>query len=142
MQSSEAPGRGFSGEDYFDRKVMEVYRETSGLIHATLVAQYRIPEPKALSIEKDLELWFYRFCRRQVTASPRENLPFLLLLACTFARGYQRNQVGRNLLSPDRELRKLLEQKPEVFAGALTAAPSGRKRKPRVRDRIRRFFRP
>ncbi len=82
-----------SPESLFEQEVHAVFQETLGLIHIALVSHYRLVEQEATELEKDLFVWFRRFCYRP-GASPKENRPFLLVACCQFAREYQKYVVG------------------------------------------------
>src|SRR5262245_45964536 len=77
-------------DDPFEREVGRVFQETLGLIHIALVTHYGLEETEASELEKDLYLWFLRFCARPGNSSPLESRPFLLVACCQFAREYQK----------------------------------------------------
>lgn len=100
-----------TAEEVFEAEIHAVFQETLGLIHIALVSHYRLGEPEATELEKDLFVWFRRFCFRP-GASPRENRPYLLVACCQFAREYQRYLVGNGVRESDAKLQSLLEREP------------------------------
>src|SRR5262249_44188467 len=82
-----------SAEQRFEAEVHAVFQETLGLTHIALVSHSHPAEQKATELEKDLYVWFRRFCYRP-GATVRENRPFLLVACCQFAREYQKYLVG------------------------------------------------
>jgi len=105
---SVAPGSG----DAFEREVRSVFQDTLGLIHIALVTHYQLDESEALELEKDLYVWFLRFCYRPGNSSAREARPFLLVACCQFAREYQKYLLGSGVRSSDERLRRLLDREP------------------------------
>ena len=104
-----------SAEDVFEREVERVFQETLGLIHIALVSHYQLSEQEATELEKDLFVWFRRFCYRP-GASIRENRPYLLVACCQFAREYQKYVVGTGMRDSDERLNSLLEREPADVA--------------------------
>jgi hypothetical protein len=104
-----------SGEDVFEREVEKVFQETLGLIHIALVTHYQLSEQEATELEKDLFVWFRRFCYRP-GASVRENRPYLLVACCQFAREYQKYVVGTGVRESDERLRSILDREPADVA--------------------------
>jgi len=104
-----------SAEDVFEREVEKVFQETLGLIHIALVSHYQLSEQEATELEKDLFVWFRRFCYRP-GASVRENRPYLLVACCQFAREYQKYVVGTGMRDSDDRLSSLLEREPADVA--------------------------
>src|SRR5262245_11622669 len=100
-----------SAEDVFEKEVEKVFHETLGLIHIALVSHYQLAEQEATELEKDLFVWFRRFCYRP-GATIRENRPFLLVACCQFAREYQKYLVGTGVRTFDEKLKTLLEREP------------------------------
>ena len=115
MEISDDAGSHPSAEDHFEREVQAVFQETLGLIHIALVSHYQLSEPEAIELEKDLFVWFRRFCYRP-GASVRENRPYLLVACCQFAREYQKYLVGSGVRSTDDRLRSILEREPADVA--------------------------
>ena len=103
-------------EDPFEREVREIFRDTLGLIHIALVTHYGLEEGEATELEKDLSLWFLRFCMRPGNCSPRDSRPFLLVACCQFAREYQRYVIGAGVRQSDERLKKLLDREPSDVA--------------------------
>ena len=104
-----------SHEDVFEREVDSVFQETLGLIHIALVSHYQLSELEATELEKDLFVWFRRFCYRP-GASVRENRPYLLVACCHFAREYQKYLVGSGVRPTDEKLKSLLDREPADVA--------------------------
>jgi len=104
-----------SAEDVFEKEVEKVFQETLGLIHIALVTHYQLGEQEATELEKDLFVWFRRFCYRP-GSSIRENRPYLLVACCQFAREYQKYIVGTGVRESDERLRKLLDREPADVA--------------------------
>ena len=103
-------------EDPFERDVRAIFQDTLGLIHIALVTHYGLEEGEAIELEKDLYLWFLRFCVRPGNSSPRESRPFLLVACCQFAREYQKYVVGSGVRESTEKLKKLLEREPADVA--------------------------
>jgi hypothetical protein len=99
-------------ESAFEREVRGVFQETLGLIHIALVTHYQLSESEALELEKDLFVWFLRFCYRPGNSSARECRPFLLVACCQFAREYQRYMLGSGVRPSDEKLQRLLDREP------------------------------
>ena len=104
-----------SAEDVFEHEVERVFQETLGLIHIALVSHYQLSEQEATELEKDLFVWFRRFCYRP-GASVKENRPYLLVACCQFAREYQKYVVGTGMRDSDDRLSSLLEREPADVA--------------------------
>jgi hypothetical protein len=115
MEISDDLGSTISSEDLFEREVEGVFQETLGLIHIALVSHYQLSEQEATELEKDLFVWFRRFCYRP-GASVRENRPYLLVACCQFAREYQKYVVGTGMRDSDERLNSLLEREPADVA--------------------------
>jgi hypothetical protein len=103
-------------EDPFEREVRAVFQDTLGLIHIALVAHYGLEEGEAMELEKDLYLWFLRFCVRPGNNSARDSRPFLLVACCQFAREYQRYVIGAGVRDSDDRLKRLLDREPSDVA--------------------------
>jgi hypothetical protein len=103
-------------EDPFEKEVKAVFHDTLGLIHIALVTHYGLEEGEATELERDLGLWFLRFCMRPGSTSPRESRPFLLVACCQFARAYQRYVIGSGVRQSDDKLRRLLDREPADVA--------------------------
>lgn len=103
-------------EDPFEKDVRAIFQDTLGLIHIALVTHYGLEEGESLELEKDLYLWFLRFCMRPGNTSPRESRPFLLVACCQFAREYQKYVVGSGVRESNEKLEKLLEREPADVA--------------------------
>jgi hypothetical protein len=96
--------------------VREVFHDTLGLIHIALVAHYGLHESEAVELEKDLYIWFVRFCARPGSQSPRGCRPFLLVACCQFAREYQKYVVGTGARESDEKLQVILDRDPADVA--------------------------
>jgi hypothetical protein len=115
MEISEDQGPNPSAEECFEREIQTVFQETLGLIHIALVSHYQLSEQEATELEKDLYVWFRRFCYRP-GASARDNRPYLLVACCQFAREYQRYIVGTGVRESDDKLKSILEREPADVA--------------------------
>jgi len=93
-----------------------VFQDTLGLIHIALVTHYGMQDSEATELEKDLYLWFVRFCMRPGSPSPKESRSFLLVACCQFAREYQKYVIGTGVRGSDEKLKKLLEREPADVA--------------------------
>ena len=103
-------------EDVFEKEVKATFQDTLGLIHIALVTHYGLEENEAAELERDLSLWFLRFCMRPGNRSARESRPFLLVACCQFAREYQKYVIGAGVRQSDNRLEKLLEREPSDVA--------------------------
>lgn len=116
MEISDEFVLGRSGEPSLESETRRVFQDTVGLLHIALVAHYGLQEAEAAELEKDLYVWFVRFCSRPGSRSARQSRPFLLVACCQFAREYQRYVVGTGVRETDERLRKLLEREPADVA--------------------------
>ena len=116
MEISEGWETSMPEEAKFEREVKSVFQDTLGLIHIALVTHYGMQESEATELEKDLYLWFMRFCMRPGTRSPRESRSFLLVACCQFAREYQKYVIGTGVRESDDRLRKILDREPADVA--------------------------
>ena len=103
-------------EDSVQTEVRAIFQDTLGLIHIALVTHYGLGESEATELEKDLYLWFTRFCSRPGSRSPKECRPFLLVACCQFAREYQTYLVGTGARASDEQLNSLLDREPADVA--------------------------
>jgi hypothetical protein len=115
MEISDDAHTSRSSEEIFEEEIQSVFQETLGLIHIALVSHYQLAEQEATELEKDLYVWFRRFCYRP-GASIRENRPYLLVACCQFAREYQKYLVGSGVRSTDARLQGILEREPADVA--------------------------
>ena len=69
----------------------EVFQGTLGLIHTALVTLYRLNESEAAQLERDLYVWFLRFCSRPGSPPPQGFRVLLLVACCRLARSYRRD---------------------------------------------------
>jgi len=120
MEISDDAGAYAPINDPIQRETRTVFQETLGLIHIALVAHYGLQESEATELEKDLYLWFVRFCRRPGNESPRQARSFLLVACCQFAREYQRYVIGAGVRSSDEKLDRLLNREPADVARDFT----------------------
>lgn len=104
-----------STESVFEKEIEAVFQETLGLVHIALVSHYQLTEQEATELEKDLFVWFRRFCYRP-GASVRQNRPYLLVACCQFAREYQKYVVGTGVRGSDEKLRSILDREPSDVA--------------------------
>jgi hypothetical protein len=102
-------------EDLYEKEVRAVFQDTLGLIHIALVSHYGLEEGEAIELEKDLDIWFLRFCVRR-ERTPHESRSFLLVACCQFAREYQKYIIGAGVRGSDDKLRKLLDREPADVA--------------------------
>ena len=102
--------------DPFEREVRTVFQDTLGLIHIALVTHYGMVDSEAQELEKDLYLWFLRFCMRPGSRTPRESRSFLLVACCQFAREYQKYVIGSGMREADAKTTKILEREPSDVA--------------------------
>lgn len=103
-------------ESPFERDVRAVFQDTLGLIHIALVAHYGMVDAEANELEKDLYLWFLRFCMRPGSKSPKESRSFLLVASCQFAREYQKYVIGSGLREADPSTQTILSREPAEVA--------------------------
>lgn len=103
-------------EVLFEKEVKAIFQGTLGLIHIALVTHYGLEESEAAELERDLCLWFLRFCMRPGNSSARESRPFLLVACCQFACEYQKYVIGAGVRQSDKRLEKLLEREPSDVA--------------------------
>ncbi len=103
-------------EDPFEKEVRAIFQDTLGLIHIALVTHYGLEEGEAIELEKDLYLWYLRFCMRPGNNSARDSRPFLLVACCQFAREYQKYVIGTGVRASDERLGKLLDREPADVA--------------------------
>ena len=99
-----------------ERLAVEVFQQTLGLIHIALVTHYGLHESEATELEKDLYVWFVRFCLRPGSRSPRDSRSFLLVACCQFAREYQKYVLGTGARESDERLKSLLDREPADVA--------------------------
>jgi hypothetical protein len=116
MEISDESGPPVHQEDPFEKEIRTVFQDTLGLIHIALVAHYGLEETEATELEKDLYVWFVRFCMRPGNRSPKESRPFLLVACCQFAREYQRYGVGTGVRETNDKVRRLLDREPADVA--------------------------
>lgn len=116
MENPNEPTSQTEAEDPFELEVRGVFQETLGLIHLALVTHYDLEELEAIELEKDLYVWFVRFCMRPGNYAPRQSRPFLIVACCQFAREYQKYLIGTGVREPNEKLRKLLDREPNDVA--------------------------
>ena len=75
MEISDEDVSALSTEDAHEKEVRAVFQDTLGLIHIALVTHYGLQEPEAVELEKDLYVWFLRFCTRPGAGSARDLRP-------------------------------------------------------------------
>jgi hypothetical protein len=106
--------------DSFQKEVSVVFQDTLGLIHIALVTHYGLEEGEAVELEKDLNLWYLRFCMRPGSKSANESRPFLLVACCQFAREYQKYVMAAGVRQSDDRLKRLLDREPTDVAKDFT----------------------
>lgn len=116
MEISDESSTSLRSESPLEKETKVVFHDTLGLIHIALVTHYGMHDSEATELEKDLYVWFFRFCMRPGSRSPRESRPFLLVACCQFAREYQKYVVGTGVRESDDKLKKILEREPADVA--------------------------
>ncbi len=116
MEISDESAPAVREEDPREKEVRVVFHETLGLVHIALVTHYGMQELEATELEKDLYLWFLRFCMRPGNKSPQESRPYLLVACCQFAREYQKYVIGTGVRQTDEHLRGILDREPADVA--------------------------
>lgn len=116
METPEEPTYKTEPDDPFELEVRSVFQDTLGLIHLALVTHYDLEELEAIELEKDLYIWFVRFCMRPGNYSPVQSRPFLIVACCQFAREYQKYLIGTGIRESDEKLAKLLDREPSDVA--------------------------
>ena len=112
METPQETGVPLEVDDPYELEVRGVFQETLGLIHLALVSNYDLEELEAIELEKDLYIWFVRFCGRAGNFSPRESRPFLMVACCQFAGEYQKYLIGTGMRQSDEKLQRLLDREP------------------------------
>jgi hypothetical protein len=115
METPERPAS-VSEDDPFELEIRSVFQGTLGLIHLVLVTHYDLEELEAIELEKDLYVWFVRFCMRPGNFSPNQSRPFLMVACCQFAREYQKYLIGTGVRESNTKLSKLLDREPNDVA--------------------------
>ncbi len=100
----------------FEEEVSTVLRESLGLIHSTLTAQYQMGESEARELERDLAVWFERFCQRPGSPPARDCRHSLIVMTCLFARGHQRHRIEVGLRASNERLNRVLQREPVEVA--------------------------
>jgi hypothetical protein len=116
METPEGPVTAVESEDPFELEIRSIFQDTLGLIHMALVSHYDLEELEAIELEKDLYVWFVRFCMRPGNFSPKQSRPFLVVACCQFAREYQKYLIGTGVREADEKLSKLLNREPKDVA--------------------------
>lgn len=116
MDTPDEPVSAAEQEDPFELEVRRVFQDTLGLIHLALVSHYDLEELEAIELEKDLYVWFVRFCMRPGNFSPGQSRPFLIVACCQFAREYQKYLIGTGVRESNEKLKKLLDREPSEVA--------------------------
>jgi hypothetical protein len=112
MEIPDDPVQVIEAEDPFELEIRSIFQQTLGLIHLALVTHYDLEELEAIELEKDLYVWFVRFCMRPGNYSPRDSRSFLVVACCQFAREYQKYLIGTGVREPDNRLTQLLDREP------------------------------
>lgn len=116
MEISDETTPKVAQEDAFEREVRAVFQDTLGLIHIALVSHYGMVDSEAMELEKDLYLWFMRFCMRPGSKTPRDSRSFLLVASCQFAREYQKYVIGTGLRESNLNTERILDREPADVA--------------------------
>lgn len=116
MEISDEAGQRADHQPPLEKEVSAVFQETLGLIHIALVAHYGMHDSEATELERDLHLWFLRFCMRPGSRAPKDLRPFLLVACCQFAREYQKYVVGTGVRESDENLKVILDREPADVA--------------------------
>jgi hypothetical protein len=116
METPEDPVLPVEQEDPFELEVRGVFQEMLGLIHLALVSHYDLEELDAIELEKDLYIWFVRFCMRPGNSSPSHSRPFLMVACCQFGREYQKYLIGTGVRGSNAKLESLLDREPSDVA--------------------------
>jgi hypothetical protein len=116
MEISDESNSHLADESPLEKETRVVFSDTLGLIHIALVAHYGMHDSEATELEKDLYVWFLRFCMRPGSRSPKESRPFLLVACCQFAREYQKYVLGTGVRESDDHLKKILAREPADVA--------------------------
>jgi hypothetical protein len=116
METLDGPANPVEAEDPVELEIRSVFQGTLGLIHLALVSHYDLEELEAIELEKDLYVWFVRFCMRPGNYSPQQSRPFLMVACCQFAREYQKYLIGTGVREADEKLTKLLDREPNDVA--------------------------
>ena len=116
MEISDESSPPVHEEDPLEKEVRIVFQDTLGLIHIALVAHYGLEETEATELEKDLYVWFARFCMRPGNRNPKESRPYLLVACCQFAREYQKYLIGTGVRDSNERLKRLLDREPSEVA--------------------------
>ncbi len=116
MEIPDEPVTPQEADDPFELEIRSVFQGTLGLIHLALVSHYDMEELEAIELEKDLYVWFVRFCMRPGNFPPRQSRPFLMVACCQFAREYQKYLVGTGVRQVHQKVQKLLEREPSEVA--------------------------
>ncbi len=116
MEIPDGPLNPAEADDPFELEIRSVFQDTLGLIHLALVSHYDLEELEAIELEKDLYVWFVRFCMRPGNFSPRQSRPFLMVACCQFAREYQKYLIGTGIREAGEKLSKLLDREPTEVA--------------------------
>jgi len=116
MEISDESAPSLQPESQFEHDVRSVFQDTLGLIHIALVTHYGMVDAEANELEKDLYLWFLRFCMRPGSKSPKESRSFLLVASCQFAREYQKYVIGSGLREADPNTTNILNREPSDVA--------------------------
>ena len=95
-------------QESLQKEVSGIFNDTLGLIHIALVTHYGLEEGEATELEKDLHLWFLRFCVRPGNSSPQDSRPFLVVACCQFAREYQKFVIGSGCVESSEKINSFL----------------------------------
>ncbi len=94
----------------------DIFQESSGLIAEALSREYRLDAESVARLERELEHWFERFCRRPGAPSPLEGRETLLMMACIYGRTHARFLVETGRIPWDEHLERRLRRDPVEIA--------------------------
>ena len=94
----------------------DIFRESTGLIREAFAREYRLDAEAIARLERELEEWFERFCRRPGAPSPLESRETLLMMACIYARSHARFLVETGAIPYDERLDRRLRRDPVEIA--------------------------
>lgn len=90
----------------------EIFEESSGLIAEALRREYQLDAESVARLQRELEQWFERFCRRPGAPSPLESREALLMMACIYGRSHARFLVETGSIPWDERLERRLRRDP------------------------------
>jgi hypothetical protein len=94
----------------------EIFQQSSGLIAEVLRREYQLDLESVARLERELEQWFERFCRRPGAPPPLESREALLMMACIYGRSHARFLVETGTIPWDDHLERRLRRDPVEIA--------------------------